>query len=996
MTPSTPDRDQIKAALAKALPSDSSRRRVARVGRQLARDGRRYAHRMGSLWQHASQPVPSDPTYGAWFTDHRLTPDQVADQRRIAKDRTDTAAMDVVVVNGGDPAALRRTMVSLEGQSSSGSNVTVTDPAGLAAAVASAMATGGPASMLAVVAAGDAFEPDWTFQVTATAHDNPVLDIIGWDDDVVVDGNLTDPRFRPRWSPDMLLGANYLGRSFAVRHRVITAAGGLGVDDVNDDAAWWDLLLRCDFDAGRVGRIPRVLAHLTARPTASAARRTIVVGDHLDRLGRTATLSPTADGVHITFAPEQWPTVSIVIPTRHNRTMLERCLPSLATTDYPSFNVMVVDNGDHTAANEAWYHQLNDGLPTPLDLTVTWWDQPFNYSQVNNVAAAATTGEVLLFLNDDTEVLAANWLRTMVGWAVQPEIGLVGMQLLAPDDTIQHGGVVLGMNGFADHLFEGMVPGVDTMFGPTWWVRNCLSVTAACVAVRRDLFDQLGGFDEKFVLCGSDVVLGLDAADAGYRSVVVPDHGMRHLESATRGTSVPGEDFHASWWRYQKYLRGGDPYFSPNLSLMNRTPVLRSFDEPSPMVKVGDVLNRSFTVFRQSSTAAESAHLADTCRATDATAEAVAALHAATTGRVDVRTVNWHVPDIDSPFYGGINTALRIADTLAKDHGVTNRFIITAAPNEAFFRSALAAAFPALTDCDLMFVDGSPASLAHTPPADVAIATLWTTAYQVAAASGIGRKFYLIQDFEPMFYPAGTNYALCEEGYRLNLYGLCNTHRLRHLYADRYDGVGWSFMPAVDDSVFHARGRTNVDHNDIATVFVYARPGHWRNCWELAAPALDEVKRRLGDKVRIVTAGSWAGSDDLGSGVTHLGLLDYAETGQLYRTCDVGVALTVSEHPSYLPLELMACGVPVVAFDNPAGDWILHHGENSLRARRTIDGLADAIGDLAADAAARKAMSAGALATIAEGFSNWPAALGDIYDYLCDPDAAIATQSGSD
>jgi len=710
--------------------------------------------------------------------------------------------------------------------------------------------------------------------------------------------------------------------------------------------------------------------------------------------------------VHVAFEPERWPTVSIVIPTRHNRTMLERCLPSLATTDYPSFDVLVVDNGGHTPDNDAWYQQLNNAqsnkaqanreLASPLDLTVTWWDQPFNYSQVNNVAAAATTGEVLVFLNDDTEVLSPDWLRTMVGWALQPEVGLVGMQLLAPDDTIQHGGVVLGMNGFADHLFEGMAPGVDTMFGPTWWIRNCLSVTAACVAVRRDLFDELGGFDEKFVLCGSDVVLGLDAADAGYRSVVVPDHGMRHLESATRGTEVPGEDFHASWWRYQKYLRGGDPYFSPNLSLVSRTPVLRSFDEPSPMVKVGDVLNRSFTVFRQSSTAEESAHLADTCRATDATALAVADLHAGVTGRVDVRTVNWHVPDIDSPFYGGINTALRIADTLARDHGVTNRFIITAAPNEAFFRSALAAAFPALTDCDLMFVDGSPASLVNTPDADVAIATLWTTAYQVAGATGVGRKFYLIQDFEPMFYPAGTNYALCEEGYRLNLYGLCNTHRLRELYDTRYGGAGWSFMPAVDDSVFHARGRTNVDHDGIATVFVYARPGHWRNCWELAAPALDEVKRRLGDKVRIVTAGSWAGSDDLGSGVTHLGLLDYAETGKLYRTCDVGVALTVSEHPSYLPLELMACGVPVVAFDNPAGDWILHHGENSLRARRTIDGLADAIGDLAADAVARKAMSTAALATIAEGFSNWGDALGGIYDYLCDPDAAIAAQSGGD
>ncbi len=122
-------------------------------------------------------------------------------------------------------------------------------------------------------------------------------------------------------------------------------------------------------------------------------------------------------------------------------------------------------------------------------------------------------------------------------------------------------------------------------------------------------------------------------------------------------------------------------------------------------------------------------------------------------------------------------------------------------------------------------------------------------------------------------------------------------------------------------------------------MFVYARPGHWRNCWELASLALEELKRHLGDRVRIVTAGSWARPEDVGAGIEHLGLLDYRETGALYRTCDVGVALTVSEHPSYLPLELMACGVPVVAFDNPAGYWLLRDGENCLLARRTVDGL---------------------------------------------------------
>ena len=149
----------------------------------------------------------------------------------------------------------------------------------------------------------------------------------------------------------------------------------------------------------------------------------------------------------------------------------------------------------------------------------------------------------------------------------RPEIGLVGAQLIGPDGEIQHGGVILGMNGFADHLFQGMAPDSPSLLGPTTSYRDVLSVTAACVAVRRSCFEQLGGFDERFELCGSDVALGLDAVIAGLRNVCTPFTGVHHLESATRGNVVPPADFFASYWRYQRWVTAGDPYFSPSLSI---------------------------------------------------------------------------------------------------------------------------------------------------------------------------------------------------------------------------------------------------------------------------------------------------------------------------------------------------------------------------------------------------------------------------------------------
>jgi glycosyltransferase involved in cell wall biosynthesis len=544
--------------------------------------------------------------------------------------------------------------------------------------------------------------------------------------------------------------------------------------------------------------------------------------------------------------------------------------------------------------------------------------------------------------------------------------------------------VILGLNGFADHLFQGVTQGSPSLLGPTTWYRNVLAVTAACLAVRRSFFEELGGFDERFRLCGSDVVLGLDAVVAGKRNVCSPFGGVHHLESATRASYVPHEDFFASYWRYQRWIFAGDPYFSPNLSLGSRIPTLRARLEQSAADRLAEPLGREIKIFRQSTDEAEVDLVARGCRVSDADVKAIETLHAHNAHPFAPKTINWFLPELDSPFYGGINTALRMADHLGRVHGVENRFVLWAHPNDGFHRSAIAAAFPSLADSPIYY-DLSMRAAAGIPACDVSISTLWVTAFVAAHFASARRKFYLIQDFEPMFYPAGTMYALAEESYRLGLYGLCNTENLLRLY-DSYGGRGMSFFPAVDRNVFHPVGRRERDPDDPVTVFVYARPGHWRNCWELASLALQELKSHLGDRVRIVTAGSWARPEDVGTGIQHLGLLDYRETGNLYRTCDVGVALTVSEHPSYLPLELMACGVPVVAFANPAGNWLLRNGENCLLARRTVDGLSRQLERIVVDHELRASLAERGLRDIDESYSSWDKSFSGIYEYLSDPE----------
>ena len=986
-------------------PAGTGRRGMLRMGIQVGRDATRYTTRLRLLWSMAHLRPPVEPAYRDWLAAHRVDVSDLMSQIDRFRDRPVPIAVTVIVLANRTTSGLAATLDSLTGQTMRAwsvvvvgpSNVTVPGdarmthccadtPAEIAQAVSELGTHVDADGLVVLLEAGDIAEPDLAFQLAANAWDNPFTEILYWDDDVLdVNGSPSAPRFRPSWSPEMLYSANYLGRSFALRGRFVHANGLPAVD--GGAAGSWQYLLAADFTESQVSRIPRVLTHLGHRAAVSGGESVSLVGAHLAACNRAAEVTARRGQVHVAWEVPEGTHVSIVIPTRHNRANLARLLPSLARTDFASFDVIVMDNGERTPDNEAWYAAHSNGL----DLTVTWWTaEPFNYSAVNNAGAARARGDVLVLLNDDTEILDPGWLGDFAGWALQPEIGLVGGQLQGPDGEIQHGGVVIGMNGFADHVFQGTQFGSDTLLGSTGWYRDSLSVTAACVALRRELWDDIGGFDERFVLCGGDVALGLDCRFRDLRNVVLPGPQVAHFESVTRGTTVPTSDFFASYWRYQKYLFGGDPYFSPALSLLSRVPQLRGASEVGPLVEVGNVLNRSFNVFRQKADETEAYWLADMCRADDELVDQVQRHHAQTVGVHPPKTVNWFFPDIDSPFYGGINTALRLADHLARNHGVQNQFVVMANPNESFFRGALEASFPSLVNAPMAFVDGSPTSVlkADLPAADVSIATLWVTAYLLARFPRTKRKFYLIQDFEPQFYPAGTNFALAEEAYRFGLYGLCNTERLLDIYRNDYDGVGSSFMPAVDQSVFHGHGRKPLDHDGPVTVFVYARPGHWRNCWELASLALSELKERLGERVRIVTAGSWARPEDLGRGITHLGLIDYRDTGKLYRSCDIGVALTVSAHPSYLPLELMACGTPVVAFDNPAGDWILHHDQNSLRCRRTVDGLSEALEALAVDPARRARLGAQALETIREFHSDWAASFSGIYDYLSDPESA--------
>jgi GT2 family glycosyltransferase len=314
-----------------------------------------------------------------------------------------------------------------------------------------------------------------------------------------------------------------------------------------------------------------------AKPYAHEAGRRAVQAFLEARYG--ARLLRVDDGEHLfTYSPrfrmEPGTVVSIIVPTRDKADLVETCVRSiLARSTWPDYEVLIVDNQSNEAATFAAFDRLRaiDArvrvVPAPI---------PFNWSRVNNLAANESRGQVLLFLNNDTEVITADWIERLGEVALLPDVATVGALLLYPDGTIQHAGVVVGMGGWADHVFKGCAPvHHPSPFISAVTTRNVLASTGACVAIERAKFERLGGFDEEFEICGSDVEIGLRAHRAGLQNIMLATVRLYHYESKTRGPEVPENDFVQSARKYAPYREGGDPFYSPDLDASSTTPTIR-------------------------------------------------------------------------------------------------------------------------------------------------------------------------------------------------------------------------------------------------------------------------------------------------------------------------------------------------------------------------------------------------------------------------------------
>jgi GT2 family glycosyltransferase len=444
----------------------------------------------------------------------------------------------------------------------------------------------------------DELTPDACLEVVKALNDHPDTDLLYSDQDKLDElGERVEPFFKPDWSPDLLMSLNYISHFSVVRRSMIEKVGGFreGFEGNHD----YDLFLRVTEVTNNIWHIPRILYSQRQLPHSDVltreSLRVTAMSALREALARRGLKGDVSGGFgcsyRVRYSIENAPLVSIIIPTRNRVDLLQRCITSLESkTHYANYEIIIVDNNSEDKRALTYLGSLRH--------EIIRFEGEFNFSRINNLAAARAKGDHLLFLNNDTEVLDGHWLEAMIEHSQRPEVGVVGTLLLYPQHksmdkaTIQHAGVIVGPGGLASHAFTHYPAGDFGYFGLHRLVRNCSAVTGACLMIKRKLFNEVDGFDEKFRVDFGDVDLCLRVLENGYRIIYTPYAAVWHHESATRRGLHPDSDVRLMINRWKDFLIKGDPYYNNNFTLLRTDySISPNGSMPRPLSLLMDIYN---------------------------------------------------------------------------------------------------------------------------------------------------------------------------------------------------------------------------------------------------------------------------------------------------------------------------------------------------------------------------------------------------------------------
>jgi len=440
----------------------------------------------------------------------------------------------------------------------------------------------------------DLLVPEALLEIAKALQTNPEAGLLYSDEDKLDEqGTRFDPHFKPGWNPDLLLSQNYVSHLGVYRTELVRKVGGFreGYEGSQDH----DLVLRVTaaLPAEQIVHIPKVLYHWRAAEGSTAmnsAQKDYTAESGLKAVqSAVACHTPAAKVEHGHLAntyrvrwplPTPAPLVSLLIPTRDRVEILKPCVDAiLERTDYRNFELLILDNGSTCEKTLAYMQEVAKRDPR---VSVLSWEHPFNYSAINNFGARQAKGEIIGLVNNDIEPINDDWLTEMVSQVCRPQVGCVGAKLYYPNDTIQHAGVILGIGGVAGHAHKYFTRNALGYFSRLHLIQNLSAVTAACLLVRKSVYEQVNGLNEnELTVAFNDVDFCLKVREAGYRNVWTPYAELYHHESISRGADdnakkrsrASGEVTYmrATWGE----KLDNDPAYNPNLTLVHEDFSLR-------------------------------------------------------------------------------------------------------------------------------------------------------------------------------------------------------------------------------------------------------------------------------------------------------------------------------------------------------------------------------------------------------------------------------------
>ena len=438
----------------------------------------------------------------------------------------------------------------------------------------------------------DLLTPDAFYECVKAINQNENVDMIYTDEDKIsMDGKIYfQPHFKSDFNIDMLRGTNYFCHLTVVKKGLYEKAGNLNGEF--DGAQDYDFVLRCVEHAKNVVHIPKVLYHWRAHKDSTAENPESklyafeagarAVQAHYDRVGINAKVESTKYlGIYrSTYQLQEKPLISIIIPNKDHIEDLDKCITSIEMkSTYKNVEYIIVENNSEEERTFEYYKKMEAENPK---VKVVKWEKEFNYSAINNFGVTFAKGDYYLFLNNDTEIINENCLEEMMGYCLRNEVGAVGARLYYEDGTIQHAGVIVGLQGVAGHVFTGLPHDTPGYFGRVIIAHDCSAVTAACMLVKKEAFEKVNGFDPDLAVAFNDIDFCLKIREAGYLIVYNPYAELYHYESKSRGMEdnekkikrFMGEikKFHEKWF---DILYNGDPYYNPNLTLLENNFDLR-------------------------------------------------------------------------------------------------------------------------------------------------------------------------------------------------------------------------------------------------------------------------------------------------------------------------------------------------------------------------------------------------------------------------------------